>query len=412
MSPRRILTLSVLPILLAAPLAAQPLDQRLGVYQWVSPAREPDVLTAAREDAAQLGLKTFRLYLGARYDYRRPYLHPDRFDGSVPPTPAAILDVPRYQAVLADPVFSTVILTVYESLDYGAGPDDVNLLRPFGERERRAVHDQIVELGRKLFAQYGDQERTVILANNEADEKLMEILNYSGDSDLAVRNLVEWIETRQRAVEQVRAEHPQAKLRLLHAFEISVVNLRIAKVGRRYAKTVSDGGFSALTHVLPQVKVDLISYSSYESINSPYETRDPDSPPNEVAVRLDRDLALIAQAASDSISPYGRSEFGENYVMIGELGFARETFERLGGVLPRLYYALDTAVRRGCPWIVLWQAFDAPRLGRRARGYGLRDQADRRPTLAAPDGGCASIESCLETTLEQGLAGWKAANAY
>jgi len=393
-------------------LQAQSLQDRIGVYQWVSPAREPDVLTAARRRTTELGLRTFRLYLGARYDYQRPYLDPDRFEGNIPTTPAEILNVPRYREVLDDPALSTVILTAYSSLDYGAGPDDVNLLRPFADREREAVHAQMLQLSRLLFTRYGDQPKTVILANNEADEKLMEIANYTGDPELAVKNIVDWINTRQSAVEQARSEFPDARLRLAHAFEISVVNLRIAKTGPRYAKAPTQDGISALNDVLPDIRTDLVSYSSYESVNSPFETRDPDSPPRQVAARLNRDLDRISRAAADSISAFGRSEFGGEYVMIGELGFARETFERLGGVLPRLYYALDTAVGRRCPWIVLWQAFDAPRLGRRSWGYGLRDDADQTPRLIAPDGGCDSIEACLEAALEHGLRRWKETGAF
>jgi len=401
-------------VALLAPLAlsAQPLDERLGLYQWVSPSRAPDVLTAAREQTTELGLKTFRLYLGARYDYQQPYLHPDRFAGQVPKTPAAALEVPRYRAVLEDPRLSTVILTTYGSLDYGAGPDDVNLLRPFSNREREAVYAQVLELSQLLLTRFGNQPKTVILANNEADEKLMEIANYTDDPALAADNVVDWINTRQRAVEEARAQFPDVRLRLVHAFEISVVNLRIAKKGLRYAKAADDEGFSALTHVLPRIRADLISYSAYESINSPFETRDPDSPPEQIAVRLNRDLMRIRRAAAESISDFGRSEFGGEYVMIGELGFARETFERLGGVLPRLYYALDAAVRQRCPWVVLWQTFDAPRLGRRAWGFGLRDDSDLAPKLIAPDRGCGSVETCIEESLEHGLGHWKELNDY
>lgn len=403
---------AALMLLWTPALLAQPLEERLGLYQWVSPGQEPDLLTAARERGTALGMRTFRLYLGARYDYRLPYLDPARFGGTVPKTPGPILEIPRYQAVLEDPALSTVILTAYGSMDYGSGPDDVNLLRPFGDRERAAVHAQTLELSRLLLTRFGDQPKTVIIANNEADEKLMEIANYTGDPELAIRNVTEWIRARQEAVERARDEFPQARLRLVHAFEISVVNLRIGNVGRRYAKTARGEGLSALTHVLPDIRADLISYSSYESINSPFETRNPDSPPDEVAVRLERDLKIIREAAAGSISAFGRSEFGDGYVMIGELGFARETFERRGGVLPRLYYAIDTALRQGCPWIILWQAFDAPRLGRRAWGYGLRNDADEAPALIAPDGGCDSIDACVETSLRHGLARWKELNNY
>ena len=149
------------------------------------------------------------------------------------------------------------------SIDYGSGLDDINLLRPFGDEERQAVTRQMTELARSLFEQYGDQKRTFILANNEADEKLMEIANYTRSTQLATTNLIEWINTRQAAIAAVREEFPDARLRLLHAFELSVVNLEIGLVRGRFRKTArgADGrgdgrGVARATRVAPAIARD------------------------------------------------------------------------------------------------------------------------------------------------------------
>ncbi|MEZ5396388.1 MAG: hypothetical protein R2724_26795 [Bryobacterales bacterium] len=80
-----------------------------------SPCRRNRPLTAARERTTALGLGLLRFYVGPRFDYVHPYLSPRRFEGDEAGarTPAEILQIPRYAAVLDDPALRTVILTVY-----------------------------------------------------------------------------------------------------------------------------------------------------------------------------------------------------------------------------------------------------------------------------------------------------------
>jgi hypothetical protein len=162
------------------------------------------------------------------------------------------------------------------------------------------------------------------------------------------------------------------------------------------------------------VPFDLISYSSYESTNSPYETQNTDRPPFETIARLRRDLDRIRSVAAKSVSPAGRRRFGERFVMLGELGYARDRFEHLpsGPILPRLYFALRTAIEWGCPYVVLWQVTDAPRNGGEAWGFGMYDRQGTTPQLQAPESGCRSIEQCLKLMFSKGFEGWASANGY
>ena len=395
---------AALLLLLAVSCAAQFPAERLGFYQWVgvAPPGEADLLSGARRRGAELGLGVFRLYLGSRYDYRRPYLAPRRFAGEIdgPLTPAAILALPRYAEALDDATTHTLILTVYESRDYGGGSDDLNLLRPWSAADERAVREQIGALCDLLYSRWGDRPKTVILANHEADEKIMEILQHTGgDLERARSNLVAWTRARHDAVTQARAAHPDARLEILTAFEISMVNLRIASTAGRYQKTRLAHGVTALEEIVPHIQADLISYSAYESVNSPFETRNPDAPPAAIAVRLERDLNRIRAAAAGAISPHGRARFGDRFVLLGEVGFPREAFDGLpsGGLLARLERALRTAFAWGCPYVVLWQAFDAPRLGAEGWGYGAFDREGSPPALLASPSGCDSVAACLET---------------
>ncbi len=397
----------LLALAVCCPLAGQSAADRVGFYQWVgvAPPGEADLLTAARERSARLGLGVFRLYVGARFDYREPYLSRRRFEGELREgvTPAAILQIPRYAAVLDDPRLSTIVLTVYETRDYGGGPDDINLLRPWTAVESALERNEIGELCELLYKRWGHLPKTVILTNHEADEKLMEILQHTGgDIDLARNNIVEWTRARQAALERARARYAEKALKIYTAFEISVVHLRVARTAGRYQKTNIASGYTALEEIVPHIQTDLISYSAYESVNSPYQTREPDAP-EEIADQLRRDLDKIRNAARASISSAGRRRFGDNFVFIGELGFPREKFEPLpsGGVLPRLKIAIETALDWGAPYVILWQTFDAPRLGAEGWGYGAFDSQGDAPPLHPIEPGCASIAGCLPIWLNR-----------
>ena len=112
-----------------AALSQSTLPRRIGFYNGSGccPAdAEADLLTEARHRSVAVGARVFRFYVGARFDYIHPPYSPRRFsrDGiSGPLTPARIVRIPRYRAVLEDPNIETVILTVYPISDYGGGPD-------------------------------------------------------------------------------------------------------------------------------------------------------------------------------------------------------------------------------------------------------------------------------------------------
>ena len=394
--------------------ASAGLGKRIGFYQWdgVAPAGGTnDLLTSARRYATDAGARVFRLYLGSRFDYKH---HPGSsgnfaddglIGGGVPVgenrlTPAGILALPRYRAVLEDPKLDTVILTTYASADYGAGPADLDLLRPWGAKEEEAERREIGELCDFLYSQFGDSPKTVVIANSEADEKMLEIMNYTSSPEIAIANLRAWTRARHETIEQARAAHPHARLRVLHGLEISLVNLAIAASGEQFRKS-PHGRWNTLRDVVPNVQFDLLLYSAYESINSPYETWNTDADPADAGVRLRRDLDRIQDRGRAALSGTGKKLFGDHFVAVGEMGFARERFEQLptGGLLARLTAAMGAAVQWGCPYIVLWQVFDAPKAGGEAWGFGMIDGRGRPPVLRPATSGCNSVRSCIERLL-------------
>jgi hypothetical protein len=408
----------------ASPSSPEQLRGRIGFYQWrgTFPIHESrDLLTLARRKSVETGARVFRFYLGGRFDYVHPVLSPQRFEGDGLPRPVTlegIISLPRYRAVLADPALETIVLTAYPVYDYGGGPDDLNLQRPWGPQLERLEREQITALANWLYREFGDSNKTIIVANHEADEKIIDIANYTGSPEQAVTTFRLWMRTRFEAIDAVRKAHPGARLRFFHAFEIALVNLRVMphRGGFRKAtpRNPRQRGWSALLDVVPHTPFDLISYSAYESTNSPYETQNPDQPPPETGVRLKRDLERIRAVARPSLSAAGRQHFGENFVMIGELGYARDRFEHLpsGPILPRLYSAMQASIESGCPYVVLWQVFDHPLNGGEAWGFGMYNRDGKAVQLKAPEGGCRSIRECLSLLFSKGFDAWAGRNRY
>jgi hypothetical protein len=338
-------------LLVAATLVGAQPNPRVGFYQWESPIRGallPSPLFTAPGLIEKSGAGLFRIYVGARFDYFEPVLSPRRFADVAHCTPADILRLRQYRYVMEHPALATIVLTVYPSRDYGGGCDDINLSRADVRNELDAEHRQMFDLAEFLLRDYGHLPKTVILANTEADNRMIEIMTHTGSSELAIRNMIAWQNTRFRAVDQARRHYPKSRLKLLNAFEIALVNLGIERQGHRFIKSPR-GRWNALRDIVPQVNFDLLSYSAYESTNAPFETGAIDTPPAATGERLERDLRRIAAATSKPI-------------MIGELGIPNDVFDKLpsGGVAPRLASALD-AIRRVRPaYVIFWQVYDAP----------------------------------------------------
>jgi len=354
----------MLPLFLAAALCPFQPNPNFGFYQWssVEPAAILEKLAAASH-ARKTGL--VRIYLGPRYDYHSPVLAESRARLS----PDQAWRQPHIRALLDDPCLPTIVLSVYAARNYGAGPDDINLNRPWSKLDEDAEYAQMLALANGLYDAYGADDRTFILANSEADARLLDIANYTGSLPLAIANVTAWQRTRYRALQDARLRHARAKLRILNAFEISLVNLEIVASGATFEQR-PDGTINALTAIVPKVPFDILSYSAYESINAPFETGAIDTPPADIAKRLKRDLAKLRRA---TVKP----------IMIGELGFSRHEFDALpsGGLAPRLQAAL-AAIRQIHPaYTVLWQAFDGTLPDNTPDGFGLLEPSSPAPAI-------------------------------
>jgi hypothetical protein len=144
-------------------------------------------------------------------------------------------------------------------------------------------------------------------------------------TESATKNMIRWLAARQRGVEQARAQFPSSGARVFHACEVNLVR-----------QSMEDGAPGVTTDVLPNVAVDLASYSSWDTVNNPAD--------------FAKALTFIAQHKRPT------APFGEHAVYVGEFGLP-EDGHTPPQVLDRTSELLAVAQKLGCPYAIYWQMY-------------------------------------------------------
>lgn len=145
----------------------------------------------------------------------------------------------------------------------------------------------------------------------------------------ALANMVAWLNARQAGVNQAREVVGQEGVRVYHAAEVN-----------RVVQSMRTGFPNMVNKVLPHTKLDLISYSAWDSATSYYA----DS--NVLREALD----FIAAHAPDS------PDFGDRNVYLGEFGMPENLYSS-GQIEMAIPNAVTTACAWGCPYVVYWQLY-------------------------------------------------------
>ncbi len=130
----------------------------------------------------------------------------------------------------------------------------------------KEVEDQFYELTKHLLITYHDRDVTFILQNWEGDWLLRgggkrgAPDTWNVDIDDRVSGMIEWFKARQRGVNRARNEVNSSRAVVAHAIEVNRV------------LDALDGIPTVISHVVPYVETDLVSYSAYDSALSDMPT--------------------------------------------------------------------------------------------------------------------------------------------
>jgi hypothetical protein len=317
---------------------------------------DEDFLNEGADQILALGSRVIKLYLKLSPEPNYP------FNTRWPKVRSLVelADTPCYRAVFEKP-FTTYILTTYS-----VGRPDHYWRDGVTDEQAREEEEQFYRLARHLLATYRGSGKTFVLQHWEGDWAIRGEFDPQIDpTPKAVAGMIRWLNARQRGVERARAEPGTAGVRVLHAAEVNFVKIAM-KEGR---PTVTD-------RVLPHTRVDLASYSAWDTQAEP--------------AMLKEALDYIAAHTPQ------RGPFGGRNVYLGEFGLPENEYPR-AKVEATIQEAIRTALDWGCAYVVYWQVYC-----NEARRLPVEGNGDVRGFwLIRPDGSKAWAWEELEKALRR-----------
>lgn len=302
--------------LLAAPPAADVLGvTHIGGRYHLT---DGDYLNEGADQLLELGCRVIKLHFSPSVNHNNVE-QAYRFGPPWPRTTTLVelADTPFFRAVFDKP-FETYVLWAYPGGNHG-------WREGLSPADAAAESEQMEALTRLLLSRYRGTNKTFILSHWEGDWSIRPRTDPALEpTPTAIQGMVDWLRARQAGVDRARAAVGEEGVRVWHAAEVNLV-----------ARTVRDGAPNVVNTVLPQVELDLVSYSAYDSQN------DPDL--------LRQCLECIARHARTK-APLARDVF------VGEFGWPENEVPR-DRAEPLLRGAWQTAREWGCPWIIYWQLY-------------------------------------------------------
>lgn len=229
-----------------------------------------------------------------------------------------------FQEALAQP-FSTILLEVFPLTGSKTTFFDT-------ESDYRNEEEQFHLVASHLLSIYQKRDVTFILQNWEGDwlfrhnDRSTWEKTPDQEVERRARLFAAFLAARQRGVERARREHPSANCRVLHCAEVNRVI------------DATKGIATVMTRVLPQVAVDLVSWSCYDAIDDP--------------VKLWQGIEMLRHHIRPSPA------LGGKQVFIGEIGEPENlTGKSEAGVVDLWDRSMAVIFALDVPWIVHWELY-------------------------------------------------------
>ncbi|MGB0372443.1 MAG: hypothetical protein ACPGN3_14005, partial [Opitutales bacterium] len=263
---------------------------------------------------------------------------------------------PSYLEVMDMP-FRNIMLWIYPFADAhsafrtGSIPAD----------EKQAIYDEIYAFTSLLLKRYSGSGKSIFLGNWEGDWHLMlENYDYSADpSPEAIQGAIEWFNIREKAVADARRDVAHEDLEVYCYIELNHV-----------AKAMDDDRPTIVNRVLPHIRTDFVSWSSYD-VTKPAAIMGGEKGRQRVLDALD----YIEKHLPESDIPGKR-------VFLGEYGFELVNFRN--PETQRNYTAsiMKWCLEWGCPFVLYWELYcnEIEKKTGKHRGYWLiDDKGEKQP---------------------------------
>ncbi len=314
---------------------------------------DKDFLNEGADQILDLGSRVIKVWFyGKRHEHPMG-VYPYNSQWPDVDTLVAGAQTPYFKALFDKP-FTTYIMVVT-----ALGRHDAYWRNGITEEQKQDEQRQFYELAKYLLTQYEGTGKTFVLQHWEGDWMVRG--NFDGNAEpsaSALQNMVEWLNARQAGVNQAREEVGHKGVRVYHAAEVN-----------RVVQSMREGFPNMVNKVLPHTRLDLVSYSAWDSATSHY------ADPNVLREALD----FIAANAPDS------PDFGDRNVYIGEFGMPENHYSR-AQIQTAIPNAVRTGLDWGCPYIVYWQLYCNELKDPNARPPVKSNDAVKGFWLIRPDG--------------------------
>lgn len=205
--------------------------------------------------------------------------------------------------------------------------------------EAQAYYDEMYELSAWLLSRYSGTGKVFMLGNWEGDWLLQgRGARASDPSPKAIEGMIDWLNIRQKAIDDAKAATGHENVELYHYVEVNLV------------KKAMEGKASVAHSVLPATNVDMVSYSSYEAIKQSQK-------PDIQSIR--QPLTKIVQYLEGQLQPKSGLPFGRR-VFIGEYGYHADQKKPL--TVKQQYaksrYVMQVAIELELPFALIWQLYN------------------------------------------------------
>jgi len=196
---------------------------------------------------------------------------------------------------------------------------------PFAHYLLWAETEEMYELVRYLLKTYSGTGKTFYLGHWEGDWMLRGSGNTKDEDKVTpakIQHMIDWLNARQRAIDEAKRDTPHSGVEVYHYTEVNLVKLAM------------QGKKTMTRDVLPQVTVDFVSYSCYDTQKSPEQ------------------LKTALDFIESKLSP--KPGIAGKRVFIGEYGFpiAPAEQDRLARQVMR------AGLEWGCPFVLYWEMYN------------------------------------------------------
>jgi hypothetical protein len=287
-----------------------------GLYSFT----ETDYLNEGASAALKMGARCIKVSLSLDTENPSSKLYAFHSDWPVVESLDELADTPYFRTLFSSD-FDTFILNTFRP-----GRPAAYWRDGLNDADEKSEEECIASLTRFLLRKYGKTGKTFVIQNWEGDWALRGSFDPAGiPSDLATASMIRWLAARQRGVERARNELEGATANVFHACEVNLV-----------LQAMEGNAPSVTTDVLPHLRIDLVSYSAWDTKSSPS--------------KFSEALQFIAKHKQPT------KPFGAKGVYVGEFGLPEsestpeDAFERTRALLAK-------ARSFGCPYAVYWQLY-------------------------------------------------------